>query len=967
MTTPTEGEKQLQAFRDTLTSKTILIPAHFDKKTGKYIILWRDIQSGFKNVESVMLGNELIPPLVDENFELKDYIAVLQQPEVISVSIKNGMDIDSQSPVLITENHCSSQQSNQLANRSPGGVNIPGRLVQDITAIQDTIQQNNLIQGDMYQTIQGMLQDLQVDRNHQITLQHNVRALQHNVRALQHNVQALLRQTFELDEYNTPRLFVILPKPKRKRDKILKPFKKQFSHLSKSRGHPYKIHLAKHEGYDVENVDKLFEKYGSHIVNIMKILKIGLTVSGIAVPGMSHFVQGMESVAQTLGPASRNIGSLLQDSIRSVKNQVKGDNTLIEMTTTVPKMDFSQLRALEGADLRQLGSFLRNHDPGNVFGNLSRIADSDGHVRWVCNDHYHEEYREAAIQQFKAILDANEGCYYNEYLYDSDEYIIRIQHKTQAKEIYEQMMKTPGIQDLCIRIVWKVTKADMKELAVAITKAGARSVTLKGSAIQSNGFDSLRPKKMYNPIVRLMCNGHIEDMDIDMKDFYQHITPIPLMMTSRLRRLTIQSTFSPTQEGHRSVLDLILKHSPHLSTLVTTTDDLCGTFDFLKDWVLDFPNLDYTRWQDPDHTFELILSQDMQNRELDTKICIIHNDLSPDAERFIQRGHSTIVTITVSDPAHVSLMEDILRNNPRIWSVDVRVDQNTFWDVLNSVIDSRKDASVKGFSPTNWAVLIVSLEAIGSSGAMILKIESLRFCPHSLTFDALECMSRVIERSQNFEELHVEFGDLHNRIELEKAKYLLSRYNTTVQSLEMMNGFSNDAISEIASLCPTRHELPDLTLLKLDASSDRILSSNSVQWIVRMVSAPHPLNTSPHAPISILDPNEPLTECAVEYAWHSLREVWFYGFVLQHEDWRSIIMALDFYDLIELSFANSNFSLTEFRLLVDCIPEVSNPARQLNIHMDGTDFKSCLTESEEVAAMERKAPHVSVLLSPIDE
>ncbi|KAG0245703.1 hypothetical protein BGX31_006533 [Mortierella sp. GBA43] len=321
-----------------------------------------------------------------------DCIAVLQQLEDISVSIENGMDIDPQSSVLIAENHRYTQQRNQLINQSSGGVNIPGRLKHcRYHSYTGHCPEQQPHSGRHVSDASKMMQNIQVDRNRHL--------------ALQHDVRALLRQIFELHEHSTPRLFVILPKPKRKRDKILKPFKKQYklfflcqgsSHsvdksnrhlckrhgrLGRSREHPYKIHLENHEGYDVENVDKLFEKCGSHVVNIMKILKIGLTVSGIAVPGISHFVQGMESVAQTLGPASRNIGSLLEDSIRSLRTQVKGDNALMERVTTVLKMDFSQLIALKGADLRQLGSFLRNHDPGNVFGNLSRITDSDGHVR----------------------------------------------------------------------------------------------------------------------------------------------------------------------------------------------------------------------------------------------------------------------------------------------------------------------------------------------------------------------------------------------------------------------------------------------------------------------------------------------------------------------------------------------------------------------------------------------------------
>jgi hypothetical protein len=160
-------------------------------------------------------------------------------------------------------------------------------------------------------------------------------------------------------------------------------------------------------------------------------------------------------------------------------------------------------------------------------------------------------------------------------------------------------------------------------------------------------------------------------------------------------------------------------------------------------------------------------------------------------------------------------------------------------------------------------------------------------------------------------------------------------------------------------VCPSRSELQDLSEFTLKGPTGSNLSSDSVQWIARMVSAPPQLNTSSHTPISILDPDEPLTECAVEYAWQSLRRVWI-SLELQQEDWRSIIMALDFSDLYHLSFENSNFSSTEFKLLADCIPEISNPAHELLVSLHDTGFSECSTWLEEVTALKKKAPHVDV-------
>ena len=70
MDTSATNPKHLQAFRDPLTSEIILIPTRFDNKTGEHVILWRDIQSRFRRIECIMLSNELVLPLVDDNFDL---------------------------------------------------------------------------------------------------------------------------------------------------------------------------------------------------------------------------------------------------------------------------------------------------------------------------------------------------------------------------------------------------------------------------------------------------------------------------------------------------------------------------------------------------------------------------------------------------------------------------------------------------------------------------------------------------------------------------------------------------------------------------------------------------------------------------------------------------------------------------------------------------------------------------------
>ncbi|KAI8358933.1 hypothetical protein B0O80DRAFT_442584, partial [Mortierella sp. GBAus27b] len=67
--------------------------------------------------------------------------------------------------------------------------------------------------------------------------------------------------------------------------------------------------------------------------------------------------------------------------------------------------------ALEGADLRRLETFLKNKDGNKVLGNLYRTVTSEGHVKWVCIDHYRENYHEKAVKAFRATVESMRGSF----------------------------------------------------------------------------------------------------------------------------------------------------------------------------------------------------------------------------------------------------------------------------------------------------------------------------------------------------------------------------------------------------------------------------------------------------------------------------------------------------------------------------------------------------------------------------
>ncbi|KAF9344066.1 hypothetical protein BGX26_004858, partial [Mortierella sp. AD094] len=290
---------------------------------------------------------------------------------------------------------------------------------------------------------------------------------------IQNRIQAVLTQTYELHEYPIPRLFIILPKPARLRDTLGKLFSNHFrlyflcecgKHtMAEGSTTQHEIHLAKHEGYDIEKPNEFFDKYGSYILTLMQMFKYGITTASVIVPALStlKLLENVEAIKDKIDSATKSMGNLVDEAINFLETrQSNAANIDIQSGET----EFDKLEALEGADLRQLESYLKVNDSARVLGNLYRIVTLGGHVKWVCIDHYRETYKEAAVQQLRDIVDANSGMFTEEI----GKVGITVTSNKLAKQFYDAMVKARGIQELDITFGWDATMSDLRAFAAAV-------------------------------------------------------------------------------------------------------------------------------------------------------------------------------------------------------------------------------------------------------------------------------------------------------------------------------------------------------------------------------------------------------------------------------------------------------------------------------------------------------------------
>jgi len=293
---------------------------------------------------------------------------------------------------------------------------------------------------------------------------------------LQNSVKALMAQTYELHEYPIPRLFIVLPRDSSSWDPLdifSNKFRLYFlcecgEHTKSTNSKiPHHIHVAKHERYNIDRPKEFFQQYGAYILTILRMLKFGITVAGVAVPALSQLIRpdvfdhanvGLKQLTDTIEPRMNQVISYIEKVSEDEGEAVQGLEG--QMTNN---------EALEGADLRQLESFLKNKDGSRTLGNLYRTVTIEGHVKWVCIDHYRENYHEKAAKAFRDTMDTLGGSFDE----DIGRVEVKLQSRAQAEQFYIALEKAKSAYELRVTFDndWDTTQGDFKRLRDALAKS----------------------------------------------------------------------------------------------------------------------------------------------------------------------------------------------------------------------------------------------------------------------------------------------------------------------------------------------------------------------------------------------------------------------------------------------------------------------------------------------------------------
>ncbi|KAI8359030.1 hypothetical protein B0O80DRAFT_424019 [Mortierella sp. GBAus27b] len=468
--------------------------------------------------ELALKNNELasdIKDLVHRNNDMASKSNELASKNNELASRNHGLVSDIKE--LALKNNDLASDIKDLAHRNNEVASKNNELVTDVRylTLKNTELSTNIIKmQEAFDAKQEEVKQLQIQALSQLAL-------------LQNRVRALVTQTFELHEYPIPRLFIVLPQDTSSWDPIhLFSNKFRLYFLCECGEHtkstnfkiPHHIHIAKHEGYEINRPNEFFEQYGHYVLTILRMLRFGISVAGVAIPAVSQLVRtdALDQATGILKALSGNIQKGMDQAIGCLEKIIADDTN--NSNGSSEQMENNE--ALEGADLRKLETFLKNKDGNKVLGNLYRTITSHGHVKWICIDHYRENYHEKAVKVFRDTVESMGGSF--------DENIgrvtVHIRSKTQADQFYQALERSRSVFELDIALDWDTTQSDFKKLrdAVRTTSIGALRIDLKGQGGPTG--DILNRGRRHDPIVDIMrrpSTHSIAIIGVSGKDFIE--------------------------------------------------------------------------------------------------------------------------------------------------------------------------------------------------------------------------------------------------------------------------------------------------------------------------------------------------------------------------------------------------------------------------------------------------------------
>ncbi|KAF9354556.1 hypothetical protein BGX34_010945 [Mortierella sp. NVP85] len=560
-----------------------------DQVEGENVVVWEDIEQVFPGVKYITNGNTVISMMRDSNRNRVAPQCIKHYPgAILDVVLSTTI---SDNPLESTSDTSNAPNTEERPSASTMTLDLETEIVRRLTP---NIQAQLRTTSNGFDLITQAAKDGQIDPSdvvrrcfHQLkaemtkNMELSTRVVQltekkesqtqsfDQMALIRRRIQSLLTRKHDLHENPIPRLFVVLPmihtSSLDSQDSFSNTFRLYFlcdcgDHTKSTNSEtPHHIHLAKHEGYEITRPEEFFQKYGQYVLTVLQMLKFGISTEGTTVPTLSHFV---EPVASCQTPADQQF---LADTIESGMDLTIGYIEKVSEDKRDGTVRFAEQmedsEALESADLRHMETFLKKKkDDKRTLGNLYRTVTSEGHARWICIDHFRENYQEETANTLRETTKLLKGSY-SEKLGCA---YVNLCSRDDADQLHLALEKTKTICELGIIFFWDATRSDFKRIRDSLARFHIGLLVLNFGLMSM--YDIVARSRRYDDILDVIRHPsvHSVKVSLDTNFFQQSSLQTYNEYFPNLRHMTLHFLNDQDITG----LKCMVAKAPNLSSLV---------------------------------------------------------------------------------------------------------------------------------------------------------------------------------------------------------------------------------------------------------------------------------------------------------------------------------------------------------------------------------------------------------------
>ncbi|KAG0244370.1 hypothetical protein B0O80DRAFT_444164 [Mortierella sp. GBAus27b] len=618
MSAPTTNQQTIRVHNDT-SKPPVNITSRFDARTGRQVILWKDVQTIFKDAQYIRHGERALPFLVDNTFaELNPRRIEAFPGQVLEVVIEDSGPISSSAstsapasasasasapdpvfsqpkPPAIQTNSPSTPQSSitsgprlnlppQPSNNGNAGANDNGsnfgrspQLVWSNFGPHGADRSRRESASPF-----GVEEDDDSQMNPTTTQLGRPQTFVDTGDVPRIQGYLSLVDTLEWHEAPCPRLFIVLP---RTYVENMTPAYNTFrlfwmcEYMGDSSIAP---HLDLHSGLDLDRPDEFFTKFGPHLLLNYQVFKYSRS------NGIYDDIDQDEAVENTLEDGRQvsydeSIGFLestlsmsreeietsvdiMTEYIRAIVDGLpeatRGNKSIGSYYSQTWETEY--LPQITPHDFAELESFL--FKPGMMktgleqVHNLYRSTSSTGHVNWLCHNHLEHVH---PFVKFGQTFMRNHGA--PQYNAHAGQIIAMTGSQLAARLLYGILMSSPGfISELILHIGWSMSVEDLSHLKDVILRCRLVSLVLKGPG---NYLASPAHSEL---ILLTLSLSRLQSFTLEnAQDILKNVNPLSFTSTFtslRTIRLTVV-TNGQDLNAIRIRLLLVILNSPNLKVL----------------------------------------------------------------------------------------------------------------------------------------------------------------------------------------------------------------------------------------------------------------------------------------------------------------------------------------------------------------------------------------------------------------